>query len=69
MQKSKSFLTIRNAVIIFALTVFYCFVKNFDYTINSLYVLFLGDFSIAFAPRMLIGSILGIFKDIFTVDI
>lgn len=68
MQKSKSFLTIRNTVIIFALMVFYCFIKNFDYTINSLYVLFLGDFSIAFAPRMLIGSILKIFKDTFDMD-
>ncbi len=68
MQKSKIFFTIRNTVIIFALTAFYCFVKNFDYTINSLYVLFLGDFSIAVAPRMLIGAILSIFRDTFDVD-
>lgn len=67
MQKSKAFFTIRNTVIIFALTVLYCFVKNFDYSITSLYVLFLGDFSIAIAPRMLIGSILSIFKDTFDI--
>ncbi len=68
MQKSKNFFTIKNTVIIFALMAFYCFVKNFDYSINSLYVLFLGDFSIAVAPRMLIGAILSIFKDTFTKD-
>ena len=68
MQKSKTFFTIKNTVIIFALMALYCFVKNFDYSINSLYVLFLGDFSIAIAPRMLIGAILGIFKDTFTQE-
>lgn len=68
MQKSKTFFTIRNTVIIFALMAFYCIVKNFDYSINSLYVLFLGDFSIAIAPRMLVGAILSIFKDTFTPE-
>lgn len=68
MQKSKTFFTIKNTVIIFALMVFYCFVKNFDYSVNSLYVLFLGDFSIAIAPRMLVGAILSIFKETFTKE-
>ncbi len=68
MQKSKTFFTIKNTVIIFALMVFYCFVKNFDYSVNSLYVLFLGDFSVAIAPRMLVGAILSIFKETFTKE-
>ncbi len=68
MLKNKSFLTARNTLVIFAVTMLYCFVKDFNYSVDALYVLFIGDFSIAIAPRFLIGSILSLFKESFTVE-
>lgn len=68
MLKNKSFLTARNTLLIFAVTMLYCLIKNFDYSVSGLYVLFIGDFSIAIAPRFLIGSILSLFKESFTVE-
>lgn len=68
MQKSKSIITLKNALIIFAVTLLYCGVKNFDMTDSSLYVIYLGDFSIGLCSRMLLGSILALFKDSFTVE-
>ncbi len=68
MQRKKILLTLKNTAIVFAITVIYCIVKNFDMSDSSLYVIYLGDFSIGLCSRMLIGSILSLFKDSFTEE-
>lgn len=68
MKNNKTILTIRNTLIIFAVTTLYCFVKNFDMYEMGLYSLFLCDFSIGICSRFLVGSILSLFKDSFTME-
>lgn len=68
MQKSKKIITLKNTLIIFVIIAVYCVLKSFDMTESGLYALFIGDFSIGFCSRFLIGSILSIFKDSFTVE-
>lgn len=55
-------------MIIFAILVLYCIIQCFTMAETGLYSLFIGDFSIGFCSRLLIGSILSIFKDSFTKE-
>ncbi len=68
MKNNRTVLIIRNTLIIFAVTTFYCFVKNFDMSESGLYSLFLCDFSIGICSRFLVGSILSLFKESFTIE-
>ena len=68
MKSQKTVLTIRNTLIIFAITVLYCIVKNFDMSETGLYSLFLCDFSIGICSRFLVGAILSLFKESFTAE-
>lgn len=68
MQKQKILTTLKYSVIIFAIIVFYCIINCFTMTDMGLYSLFIGDFSIGFCSRLLLGSILSIFKDSFTKE-
>lgn len=68
MKNNRTALTIRNTLIIFAFTTLYCIVKNFDMSETGLYSLFLCDFSIGICSRFLVGAVLSIFKDSFTIE-
>lgn len=59
---------IKTTLIVFSITVFYCVLKNFDMTESGLYAMYLCDFSIGICSRFLVGSVLSIFKDDFTVE-
>ena len=48
--------------------VLYCAIQCFAMIDMGLYSLFLGDFSIGFCSRLLIGTILSLFKDSFTKE-
>lgn len=67
-MSEKTLNPIRNTLIIFAITVLYCIVKNFDMSETGLYALFLCDFSIGICSRFLVGAILSIFKESFTAE-
>ena len=68
MQKQKITSVLKYTMIIFAVIVLYCIIRCFTMTETGLYSLFIGDFSIGYCSRLLIGSILSIFKDSFTKE-
>ena len=52
--------------LIFAAMLLYCFISGFTLDDIGLYSLFLGDFSIGICSRLLIGSIISVFKETIT---
>ena len=66
MKMQKVLSTTKYTAVIFAAMVLYCVVKGFEMSSTGLYSLFLADFSIGICSRLLVGSIIGIFKDVVT---
>lgn len=54
------------SLFIFAAILIYSSLTSMDMSLDALYSLYLGDFSIGICSRLLIGEILSIFKDSFT---
>ena len=66
MKQKKVFSVIIYTAIIFAGMLMYCFINGFALNNIGLYSLFLGDFSIGICSRLLVGSIISIFKETIT---
>ncbi len=66
MKQKKTLSVIFFTAIIFVTMLLYCFISGFTLDDIGLYSLFLGDFSIGICSRLLIGSIIGIFKESIT---
>jgi len=62
MKQKKVFSVIIYTAIIFAGMLLYCFINGFALNDIGLYSLFLGDFSIGICSRLLVGSVISIFK-------
>ncbi len=66
MKQKKSVSVIIYTAVIFAAMLLYCFISGFTLDDIGLYSLFLGDFSIGICSRLLVGSIISIFKETIT---
>lgn len=66
MKQKKAFSVIIYTAIIFAGMLMYCFINGFALNDIGLYSLFLGDFSIGICSRLLVGSVISIFKETIT---
>ena len=66
MKQRKVFSVIIYTAIIFAGMLMYCFINGFGLNNIGLYSLFLGDFSIGICSRLLVGSVISIFKETIT---